>query len=169
MIKEIYFAGGCFWGVEKYFSLIKGVVSTSVGYANGNTSTPTYREVCAGDTGYVEAVKIIYNSELIELSELLDLFFDIIDPTSINKQGNDIGTQYRSGIYYSEEGDKKDISLFIKEKQLLFKVPIATEVLPLKNFYLAEEYHQAYLDKNPNGYCHIGPIHFKKASEYGNN
>ncbi|HRT81964.1 MAG TPA: peptide-methionine (S)-S-oxide reductase MsrA [Oscillospiraceae bacterium] len=167
MNKEIYFAGGCFWGVEKYFSLIKGVVSTGVGYANGNTENPTYRQVCTGDTGFVEAVKVTYNSAEIKLEELLYLFFEIIDPTSLNKQGNDVGSQYRSGIYYLEEGDREKILTFIEKMQLHFETPIVTEVLPLKNFYPAEDYHRAYLDKNPNGYCHIGPIHFKRASEYG--
>ena len=162
-IKEIYLAGGCFWGTEKYISLIKGVVGTDVGYANGNTENPTYKEVCYKDTGHAEAVKVQYDESEISLESLLSLFFEVIDPTAINRQGNDVGTQYRSGIYYTQEEDRERILNSFKALQKSYKKPIAIEVLPLKNYYPAEEYHQKYLDKNPTGYCHIGRDKFEKA------
>ena len=163
MIKEIYFAGGCFWGAEKYLSLIPGVTHTEVGYANGNTLNPTYKEVCQEETGHVETVRVQYNPNQVSLPFLLDLFFDSIDPTTLNKQGEDEGTQYRSGVYYLEPSDLESIQLAIEELQKEYSQPIVVEVLPLSCFYLAEEYHQKYLDKNPTGYCHIGEDMFAKA------
>ncbi len=162
-IKEIYFAGGCFWGIEKYLSLIKGVLSTSVGYANGNTKNPSYKDVCCKDTGHAETVKVQYDESEISLEELLRLFYDVIDPTAVNRQGYDVGTQYRTGIYYTEEEDRETILNSVKALQSNYKKPIAIEVLPLLNYYTAEEYHQKYLDKNPTGYCHIGRDKFEKA------
>ena len=162
-MKEIYFAGGCFWGAEKYLSLIPGVLHTEVGYANGHTKNPTYKKVCEKETGHVEAVKVQYNPEQAPLTFLLDLFFDSIDPTTLNKQGEDVGTQYRSGVYYTDESDKALIQVAIRELQKQYSRPIVVEVLPLSCFYLAEEYHQKYLDKNPTGYCHIGEDLFAKA------
>jgi len=161
-MKEIYFAGGCFWGVEKYLSLIPGVTHTEVGYANGHTINPTYKEVCQEETGHVETVKIQYDSNQVSLVFLLDMFFDSIDPTALNKQGEDEGTQYRSGVYYTEESDLKPIQGALLELQKKHSKPIVVEVLPLSCFYLAEEYHQKYLDKNPTGYCHIGEDMFAK-------
>ena len=161
----IYLAGGCFWGMEKYIQLIKGVEKTEVGYANGNTENPTYEEVCRNNTGHAETVKTEYNKEILPLEFLLDMFFDAIDPTSVNKQGGDIGTQYRSGIYYTEPSDLQIIENKIKEVQKKYTKPIATEVAPLSNFYSAEEYHQDYLLKNPGGYCHIGNDLFEKAAK----
>lgn len=161
----IYLAGGCFWGMEKYIQLIKGVEKTEVGYANGNTENPTYEEVCRNNTGHAETVKIEYNKEILPLEFLLDMFFDAIDPTSVNKQGGDIGTQYRSGIYYTEPSDLQIIEKKIKEVQKKYTKPIATEVAPLSNFYSAEAYHQDYLQKNPGGYCHIGNDLFEKAAK----
>jgi peptide methionine sulfoxide reductase msrA/msrB len=146
-------AGGCFWGVEAYFTRIYGVVKTSVGYANGKTENPSYHDISA--TGHAEAVHILYDSDQVSLKTLLEYFFKIIDPTSINKQGNDIGTQYRTGIYYRNEADKAIIESFIAMEQQKYKQPIAAEVKSLKNYYLAEDYHQKYLKKNPNGYCHV--------------
>jgi len=163
MMKDIYFAGGCFWGADKYLSLIPGVIRTEVGYANGNTLNPTYKEVCEEETGHVEAVRVQYNPNQISLPFLLDLFFDSIDPTTLNKQGGDQGTQYRSGVYYLEPSDLKSIQLAIEKLQKEYSRPIVVEVLPLSCFYLAEEYHQKYLDKNPTGYCHIGEDMFAKA------
>jgi methionine-S-sulfoxide reductase len=162
-MKEIYFGGGCFWGVEKYLSLIPGVTHTEVGYANGHTTNPTYKEVCEEETGHVEAVKVRYNPSQVSLTFLLDLFFDSIDPTTLNKQGGDEGTQYRSGVYYCDNSDLELIHQGINQLQKQYSKPIVIEVLPLSSFYLAEEYHQKYLDKNPTGYCHIGENMFAKA------
>lgn len=161
--KEIYLAGGCFWGTEKYLSGIKGIVNTDVGYANGNTENPSYEEVCRNNTGHAETVRVVYDPGEIRLSFILDLYYDVINPISVNRQGGDIGTQYRTGIYYVYEEDKEIIEDSIKELQKKYDKPIAIEVLPLKNYYLAEEYHQKYLDKNPSGYCHIGTDKFEKA------
>lgn len=152
---EIWLAGGCFWGVEAFMKNVPGVVQTEVGYANGKTENPTYEEVCRNDTGHAETVYIKYNPHRVSLNSLLDYFFRIIDPTLLNRQGHDIGKQYRTGIYYKNLADKRIIEEYIRGKQNEFSRKILTEVLPLENFYKAEEYHQAYLDKNPNGYCHI--------------
>ncbi len=164
-LKEIYLAGGCFWGVEKYIEGIIGVVSTEVGYANGHTENPTYKEVCNDDTGYAETVHVIYDPEKITLKFLLDLFYEIIDPTSINKQGNDVGDQYRTGIYYIDEDDKDIILNSIERLKEKYTRNIAIEIEKLKIFYKAEDYHQKYLDKNPNGYCHISSNKFKNVTE----
>lgn len=161
--KEIYLAGGCFWGTEKYLSGLKGIVKTDVGYANGDTENPTYEEVCRKNTGHAETVRVVYNPNEISLPFILDLYYDVINPTSVNRQGGDVGTQYRTGIYYVIEEDKAVIDKSIQELQKKYDKPIAIEVLPLRNYYLAEEYHQKYLDKNPNGYCHIGRDKFEKA------
>jgi len=161
---EIYLAGGCFWGVEKYIKLIRGVLDTQVGYANGKTENPTYEEVCRNNTGHAETVKVVYDPQVLKLELLLDLYFEAIDPTSLNRQGGDVGTQYRTGIYYTDENDLDVITRVIEEQQKKYDKPIVTEVLPLKNFYPAEEYHQDYLDKNPGGYCHIGQNLFEKAA-----
>ncbi len=152
---EIWLAGGCFWGVEAFMKLVPGVVQTEVGYANGKTENPTYEEVCRNDTGHAETVYIKYNPHRLSLNRLLDYFFKIIDPTLLNRQGHDIGKQYRTGIYYKNLANKRIIEEYIRKKQDEFSRKILTEVLPLENFYKGEEYHQAYLDKNPNGYCHI--------------
>ena len=153
--KEIWLAGGCFWGVEAYMSRLPGVYDAENGYANGNTVNPTYEEVCTGFTNFAETVHVIYEVDSTNLKKLLFEFFKIINPTSLNRQGNDIGSQYRTGIYYKEESDKNIILEVLAEEQKKYTKSIVTEVLPLKNFYLAEEYHQNYLEKNPNGYCHI--------------
>lgn len=155
MIKKIYFAGGCFWGVQAYFSLLEGVITTTTGYANGNKENPTYEEVCTGETDFAETVMVEYDSNTVALDILLDHFFGIINPTSLNRQGNDIGTQYRTGIYYVDETDREQIIMKIDAEQRKYPNKIQTEVGKLKNFYEAEEYHQDYLDKNPLGYCHI--------------
>lgn len=163
--KDIYLAGGCFWGTEKYLDSIKGIIETNVGYANGNTENPTYEEVCRHNTGHAETVKVVYDPDIISLSFILDMYYDVINPTSVNKQGGDTGTQYRTGIYYTDIEDLDAITESIKKLQTRYDKPIAIEVLPLSNYYPAEEYHQKYLDKNPNGYCHIGPEKFEKAKE----
>ncbi|MFZ7121314.1 MAG: peptide-methionine (S)-S-oxide reductase MsrA [Eubacteriaceae bacterium] len=154
-MKNIVFAGGCFWGVQAYFNTICGVVKTKVGYANGTTINPTYQEVCTGETDHVEAVFIEYDDTILSLNLLLDKFFSIIDPTSLNKQGNDRGTQYRTGIYYLDKRDLTQIRSSINKIEQLYDSPLVTEIKPLDKFFEAEEYHQNYLKKNPNGYCHI--------------
>ena len=151
----IYLAGGCFWGVEAFISRLKGVNNTEVGYANGYDLAPTYEKVCTGKTGHVETVKATYNPKIISLDEILECFFRIIDPYSKNRQGNDIGTQYRTGIYWQEESQKVTVIDFLKSKQKLSKKRIVVEAHAISNFYPAEEYHQKYLKKNPGGYCHI--------------
>ncbi len=162
-MKVIYLAGGCFWGTEKYLSNIEGIVSTDVGYANGNTENPTYKEVCHNNTGHAETVRVYYDPKQIRLEFILNMYYDVINPTSVNKQGEDTGTQYRTGIYYEDSSDIPVIEASLKELQTRYEKPIAIEMLPLSNYYLAEEYHQKYLDKNPNGYCHIRPDKFEKA------
>lgn len=160
---DIYFAGGCFWGVEKYFSLVDGVVRCVSGYANGKGQQPTYKEVCNGSTGFVECVHVTYDPTKITLSFLLCLFYEIIDPTSLNSQGNDVGTQYRTGIYYTKKIDKLVIEESLSQLQAQYQKPLVVECLPLLNYYLAEEYHQTYLQLHPNGYCHISPSKFDLA------
>ncbi|ATA92928.1 peptide methionine sulfoxide reductase [Capnocytophaga canimorsus] len=161
--KEIYFAGGCFWGTEHFFKQVRGVVATEVGYANGKTTNPSYEEVYTDKTGHTETVKVVYDPSQISLEMLLDLFFKTIDPTSLNKQGNDIGTRYRTGIYFTEADDEKIIKKALTALASKYKKPIVVENQSLKNFYGAEEYHQNYLDKNPDGYCHISPKLFEMA------
>ena len=154
-MNTIYLAGGCFWGVEGYFKRIDGVKGTTCGYANGRTKNPSYEDVCRHDTGHAETVKVDFDDEVISLEDLLIYYFRIIDPVSVNKQGNDVGTQYRTGIYYTDESQLPVIKAAIEREQRKYNEKIAVEVLPIENFYSAEEYHQDYLDKNPNGYCHI--------------
>lgn len=154
-MKEIILAGGCFWGVEEYMSRLNGVVETKVGYANGTKPNPTYEEVCTGITGHVEACYIKFDEKEISLEELLYRFWNIINPTMINRQGPDIGNQYRTGIYYIDEKDLSIINKTLEEEQKKYEEPIVTEIEPLSCFYDAEEYHQKYLKKNPGGYCHI--------------
>ncbi|HLS53073.1 MAG TPA: peptide-methionine (S)-S-oxide reductase MsrA [Tissierellaceae bacterium] len=154
-MKEIYLAGGCFWGVEEYMSRIAGVVDTEVGYANGHTKNPSYEEVCTGTTGHVEATYVKFDENIISLEELLYKFWNIIDPTVLNRQGPDIGSQYRTGIYYKDKSDLEVINKTLKVVQEKYQEPIVTEIKELKSFYKAEEYHQDYLKKNPDGYCHI--------------
>lgn len=153
MNKEIWLAGGCFWGVEEYFSRLEGVVETSVGYANGRTENPGYYDI--PDTGHAETVHVVYGTDGTSLRVILEHFFKIIDPTVRNRQGNDIGTQYRTGIYYTAEEDEKVIRQVMAEEQQKYKAPIVTEVKKLEHYYPAEDYHQDYLKKNPGGYCHI--------------
>lgn len=154
-MKEIVLAGGCFWGVEEYMSRIDGVTDTKVGYANGNTENPTYEEVCTNTTGHAEAVYVKFDENIIGLEELLNRFWKIINPTLLNRQGPDIGSQYRTGIYYIDEKDLETTNKTKAEQQKKYNDQIVTEIEPLKVFYDAEEYHQKYLKKNPGGYCHI--------------
>lgn len=155
LIKEIYLAGGCFWGTEHFFKQVSGVVETEVGYANGIIENPTYEQVCTDTTQFAETVRVRYNPEIISLAFLLRLYFKAIDPVSVNQQGHDTGTQYRTGIYYTTPEDLPVIESIYKEEQSHYDKPFAVEKLQLKNFYSAEDYHQDYLDKNPDGYCHL--------------
>lgn len=164
-MKEIYFAGGCFWGTEHYFKQIKGVVKTEVGYANGLTENPTYQEVYTDQTGYVETVHVTFNPDVVSLEFLLKMFFKAIDPTSLNKQGHDEGTRYRTGIYFVDKADLPIIEMVYAEEQKRYNEKLVVEKKPLQNFYTAEEYHQDYLDKNPNGYCHLPQALFEYARE----
>ena len=141
--------------MEAYFSRIYGVYNVTSGYANGKGEDPSYEDVIIGDQGFAEAVHVEYDPELVSLSELLTYYFKVIDPTSLNRQGNDQGIQYRTGIYYEDEKDASVITMALEREQEQYDNPIVTEVLPLMNYFLAEEYHQDYLVKNPNGYCHI--------------
>ncbi|AAB95883.1 peptide-methionine (S)-S-oxide reductase MsrA [Mycoplasmoides pneumoniae] len=154
-MKQIYFGGGCFWGTQKYFDLIKGVQKTSVGYLNSNMKNPTYEQVCSGQTNAVEAVFVEYDENKVSLNELIDAFFKVIDPTIRNRQGNDIGTQYRTGVYWVDPQDEQLITQKFRELQANYPKPIVTENRAMENYFLAEEYHQDYLKKNPHGYCHI--------------
>lgn len=151
-MKTIYFAGGCFWGVERYFSLAKGVLSTLVGYANGTKDNPSYEDLKHGLDDASETVKIEYDEKVVSLEKLLELYLRVVDPYSKNKQGEDEGVQYRTGVYYLDESDRQIIINYFKSVKL---GDYMIEVLPLKKFYKAEEYHQKYLEKNPSGYCHI--------------
>lgn len=152
-MKEIYLAGGCFWGVDAYFSQIDGVITTECGYANGKTATTTYEELYRTD--FVETVRVKFDEEIISLENILENFYYIVNPFSINKQGNDRGRQYRSGIYSKNESDLEFALEFLDKKQKESDEKIVIEVEKLKKFVVAEAYHQDYLKKNPNGYCHI--------------
>lgn len=163
----IYLAGGCFWGTEHMFSLVPGVVSTEVGYANSKVANPTYKEVCTGKTDAAETVKVVFDPQKVTLPQILDLYLMSVDPLSVNRQGNDIGTQYRTGIYYTTQAE----GLVVEDKLKAFAKELgqkpAIESGYLENFFPAEEYHQEYLDKNPGGYCHVNPALFEVARHWG--
>lgn len=154
MEKTIYLAGGCFWGTQAFFDQFRGVLETRVGYANGGKANPTYQEVCA-DSGHAETVRIRFDEDVISLESLLDKYFMVIDPVSVNRQGHDAGIQYRTGIYYEDPEQLPVIEKRMAREQEKYDRPLAVEVGPIQNFYDAEEYHQKYLEKNPGGYCHI--------------
>ncbi|MDE6394327.1 MAG: peptide-methionine (S)-S-oxide reductase MsrA [Duncaniella sp.] len=162
-MKTIYLAGGCFWGTARLFSLVPGVKSSTAGYANSIVENPTYQEVCTGRTEAAETVRVEYDDMQIGLSDLLMLYFRSIDPISVNRQGGDVGTQYRTGIYYTDPSDREVIEVMLATLQRRHTEPIAIEFGPLQNFYPAEEYHQDYLVKNPDGYCHVNPALFAEA------
>jgi len=153
--RKIYFAGGCFWGVEAYFEKIDGVEDAISGYANGTIEKPSYAEVMSGTTQFVETVEVTYDANVVSLERLIIHFFKIIDPTSLNKQGNDVGNQYRAGIYYVHDNDYVTIHTLLNLEQLKWNKALVVENEALLNFYPAEDYHQDYLKKNPNGYCHV--------------
>lgn len=161
----IYFAGGCFWGTEHFFKQIKGVSATEVGYANGRTKKPTYRDVVNNNTGYAETVKVSYRPDKLDLRLLIELYYKTIDPTSVNRQGNDYGTQYRTGIYYTQEDQLPVIKAVTAEVQEKYSNPLAVEITLLKSYYTAEDYHQDYLENNPGGYCHINRTLFEEAKK----
>ena len=175
-IKTIYLAGGCFWGTQKFFDQFQGVVSTEVGYANGPddvnspddknspASAPTYQDVC-NNSGHAETVRIDYDDSVLSLTELLNYYFLVIDPLSVNKQGGDVGIQYRTGIYYTSEEQLPEIEAVYREQEEKAGAKLAVELEPLRNFYSAEEYHQKYLDKNPGSYCHIPARYFHLQSK----
>lgn len=154
-MKEIYFAGGCFWGVEHFFKGVDGVAEATPGYANGHTQNPTYKEVYTDTTGFAETVKVVYNPARVDLAFLTRLFFTVTDPLTLNRQGHDEGTRYRSGVFYQADEDRPVIEAVFQEVSAKLGVPLVTELEPLRCFYPAEEYHQNYLDKNPGGYCHL--------------
>ena len=154
-MKEIYIAGGCFWGTQKFFDQFDGIIETEVGYANGKFLNPTYEQVCREDTGHAETVRIGFDERVISVTEILEKYFLTIDPLSVNRQGGDVGTQYRTGIYYENEALLPEIESTVAAEAERVGQPLAVEVRPLENFSPAEEYHQKYLDKNPGGYCHI--------------
>ena len=154
-MRTIWLAGGCFWGIEAYFGQLKGVIKTRVGYGQGLTDRPTYRQVCTGRTGHAEICEVTYDPRVLPLAKLLEHFFRVIDPTVLNRQGPDRGTQYRTGVYYQGEEDKATILAFIKKMQPHYAAPIVVEVEPARRFFPAEDCHQKYLAKTPGGYCHI--------------
>lgn len=159
-MKTIYLAGGCFWGLQKYMDQFDGVIETTVGYANGKTENPTYEEVKSQVSDHSETVEVIYDPSLISLTDILERYYAVIDPTSLNKQGEDEGRSYRTGIYYTDKTDCDTIRSFTNRVREKYSAPVVVEIEPLKGFYPAEEYHQKYLEKNPEGYCHIGGCFF---------
>lgn len=169
-LSSITLAGGCFWCIEAVYSRMVGVESALSGYANGNTPNPSYKAVCGGDTGYAEAVKIEFDTGMVNLEQILEVFWHIHDPTTLNRQGADRGTQYRSGIYYEDESQKESIESSLAKAQEMFLEPIVTEIKPLTNWYEAEKYHQNYFANNPEaGYCQtvIAPKVVKFREKFG--
>ena len=165
-MKTIYLAGGCFWGTQKFFDQFDGVIRTEVGYANGPETSPSYKDVC-GNSGHAETVRIDYDETRISLTKLLEYYFMVIDPVSVNRQGHDTGIQYRTGIYYTEEEQLEEIRTEYNRQEKAVGKAFAVEVQPLRYFFPAEEYHQKYLDKNPGGYCHIPPKYFQLGESSG--
>ena len=161
MEKTIFLAGGCFWGLQKYFDQFDGVLRTEVGYANGPDRAPSYEDVCS-DSGHAETVMIEYDEERISLETLLDRYFLVIDPLSVNRQGHDEGIQYRTGIYYTDENQLDPIRKVYSRVEAEAGAKLAVAVEPLRNFFSAVEYHQKYLEKNPGGYCHIPASFYKE-------
>lgn len=155
MKREIYLAGGCFWGTQRFLQQLRGIVTTEAGYANGATENPTYEEVYTDTTGFAETVRVVYDPALISLERIVELYFLTIDPLSLNKQGGDIGTRYRTGIYYTAAEEAPILRAAYDREAAKYDTPLAVELEPLRNFYPAEEYHQDYLIKHPDGYCHL--------------
>ena len=168
MSSTIYLAGGCFWGLQKFLDQFDGIKETETGYANGKTENPTYREVRSQTTGHTETVKVVFDPASMPLDQLLRYYFLVIDPLSVNKQGEDEGTNYRTGIYYTDDSQLPAIKTVVAEQEKKVGQPLAVEVCPLQNYFPAEEYHQKYLDKNPGGYCHIKKemMHYKELMKH---
>ena len=162
-MKTIFLAAGCFWGAQHYLKQIHGVVETETGFANGNTDNPTYKKVYTDRTGYAEAVRVVFDPEVLPLKRLVQLYFDCIEPTSVNQQGEDRGTRYRTGCYYIEPEDRLTIQEVYDDVQRGYSAPLAVEVEPIRNFFPADESHQDYLDKHPDGYCHLPQALFEYA------
>ncbi len=154
-MKTIYLAGGCFWGVQRFIDGADGVIKTVVGYANGKTENPSYEDVRYRGSGHAETCKVTFDPAVLPLERLIKRFLEVIDPFSVNKQGEDVGAQYRTGVYYTDKADAEIVKKLVADVEKTYGKPCAVEVLPLENFYDAEEYHQKYLVKNPTGYCHI--------------
>ena len=165
-IRTIYLAGGCFWGMQKFFDQFDGVIKTEVGYANGPNKAPTYQQVCS-DSGHAETVRIDYDPNRISLEKLLGFYFMVIDPLSVNRQGNDTGIQYRTGIYYTDESQLSEIEAVYQAEEEKAGAKLAVELEQMKNFFPAEEYHQKYLEKNAGGYCHISDVFFIWSKSHG--
>ena len=163
-MKTIYLAGGCFWGMQKFLDQFDGVAETEVGYANGPDEKPSYEDVCRS-VGHAETVRVAYDEGKLPLEKLLEFYFMVIDPRSVNRQGGDCGIQYRTGIYYTEQAQLPAIRAVYAREQEKAGAPLAVAVEPLRNFFSAEEYHQKYLEKNPGGYCHIPPRYFTLAAQ----
>src|SRR5699024_8817635 len=153
--RTIYLAGGCFWGLEAFLERLPGVRATTAGYANGSTDRPSYEDVCWKGTGHAETVAVAYDPRVLPTATLLEAFCEAIDPTSENRQGNDVGTQYRTGIYWVDEADRAVATAALLREQARHAKPLAVEAKPLDGFWPAEEFHQDYLAKNPGGYCHV--------------
>ena len=154
-MKEIYFAAGCFWGAQHFFAGVDGVKEAVAGYANGKGENPSYEQVYTDTTGFAETVRVSYDPGRVSLKELTELYFTIIDPLSLNRQGGDVGTRYRTGVYYTDPAERAIIEAVFQAEEKRVGAVLAVELEPLRNFYLAEERHQDYLDKNPGGYCHV--------------
>ena len=157
-MKEIYLAGGCFWGLQKFFDQFDGVVATEVGYANGpegaDSAAPSYEDVCRS-SGHAETVRVVYDETRLSLPELIGYYFMVIDPVAVNRQGNDRGIQYRTGIYFTDSGQYPELRRLYDREERKAGRPLAVQLEPLRNFFSAEAYHQKYLEENPGGYCHI--------------
>lgn len=167
MEKTIYLAAGCFWGAQHYLKQINGVIETETGFANGDTTIKdvTYKQVYTDQTGYAEAVRVVYDPDVLPLRSLIELYFKSINPVSVNQQGEDRGTRYRTGIYYTADADLMTIRKVYNEVQRLYPTPLAVEVEPLTLFQPADEYHQDYLEKHPDGYCHLPEALFEMARQ----
>lgn len=165
-MKTIYLAGGCFWGTEHYINIFDGIAETATGYANGSIPSPTYEQVYTDSTGHAECVKVTYDPAVISLRTLCLLFFRSIDPMLENRQGDDVGTRYRTGIYWTSDEDREIVEEVFEKMQKRFDKPMKVEKCPLKCFYPAEDYHQDYLAKNPGGYCHLSMETFRFAKRY---
>jgi len=166
MNKVIYFAGGCFWGMEHLMQSIPGVIDAECGYANGyEGAEPSYTAVCSGTTGYRETVRVEYDDKLVSLERLLFVFFAVIDPTMFERQGFDIGSQYQTGVYYTDEGSRETVERIAALERAEYGRRFYVEIKALQNYFAAEEYHQNYLEKNPSGYCHINPAKIRLLSK----